>query len=49
LIPTRKLHDALNNVDYTGSDLYRNYSEASKDLCKLARELDGSDLMTIEG
>jgi hypothetical protein len=46
---TRKLRDALDNLDYTGSDLFRIYGEVRTELCSLTPELDKSGQVTITG
>jgi hypothetical protein len=44
---TRKLRDALDNIEYTGTDLYRIHAAISQELCGLARELENSGQVTI--
>lgn len=46
---TNKLREALDNLEYTGSDLYRIQDEIRKELCGLTRELDDSGQVTITG
>lgn len=46
---TRKLREALDNMAYTGTDLYRIYDEVRPQLCSLARELANSGEVTITG
>lgn len=46
---TRKMRDALDNLSYTGSDLYRIYTDVGKELCSLSRELENSGQVTITG
>jgi hypothetical protein len=46
---TRKLRDALDNIEYTGSDLYRINGEVKTELCRLVRDLEQSGQVTITG
>lgn len=46
---TRKLREALDNLDYTGTDLFRIHSDVSKELCSLTQDLDRSGQVTITG
>lgn len=46
---TLKLRDALDNLDYSGADLFRIYGEVRTELCKLTKELDKSGQVTITG
>jgi hypothetical protein len=46
---TRKMRDALDNLNYSGADLFRLYDEVRRDLCGLSRELEKSGKVTITG
>jgi hypothetical protein len=46
---TRKLRDALDNPNYSGSDLFRIYGEVLTELCSLTRDLNNSKQGTITG
>ena len=48
-IMTHRLRDALDNLTYSGADLFRIHDELRGELCSLARELDNSGQVTITG